>query len=262
MIDDRTIQQALAEAGHYHALIDGDYGRKSKKAAREAVDEAIDRDIGEWSDARIKIAWQQLMMLKAGIEVGDVDGLIGPQTLFALEMWQNMQRDIEPLDDASTEALAQSPKWPKQRDVPLFYGKVGANQTLLKSPYPMKLAWDKTTVIRKFSVHEKVHDSMLRVLKRALEHYGQEEIERLNLDQFGGCLNVRKMRGGSKFSMHSWGIAIDIDPANNRLRWGKDRAHMARRDRLPFVKLWEEEGWVSLGRERNFDWMHFQAARL
>ena len=27
-------------------------------------------------------------------------------------------------------------------------------------------------------------------------------------------------------------------------------------------KLWEEEGWVSLERQRNFDWMHVQAARL
>ena len=25
---------------------------------------------------------------------------------------------------------------------------------------------------------------------------------------------------------------------------------------------WEDEGWISLGRRRNFDWMHIQAARL
>ncbi|MCB2067091.1 MAG: M15 family metallopeptidase, partial [Erythrobacter sp.] len=152
--------------------------------------------------------------------------------------------------------------WPRQKDVLVYYGKPGANQTMLASPYPMKLAWDNSKVINKFSVHEKVHDSMARVLKRALDHYGLAEIQRLNLDQWGGCLNVRKMRGGNNYSMHSWGIAIDIDPSNNQLRWGSDRAHMARKDRLPFVKLWEEEGWLSLGRERNYDWMHFQAARL
>jgi len=29
-----------------------------------------------------------------------------------------------------------------------------------------------------------------------------------------------------------------------------------------FWKAWEEEGWLSLGRSRNFDWMHVQACRL
>ena len=27
-------------------------------------------------------------------------------------------------------------------------------------------------------------------------------------------------------------------------------------------RCWESEGWVSLGRLRNFDWMHIQAAKL
>lgn len=27
-------------------------------------------------------------------------------------------------------------------------------------------------------------------------------------------------------------------------------------------KCWEEEGWVSLGRQRNYDRMHVQAAKL
>ncbi|MCA1748660.1 MAG: M15 family metallopeptidase [Sphingomonadales bacterium] len=70
------------------------------------------------------------------------------------------------------------------------------------------------------------------------------------------------MRGGSSWSMHSWGIAIDFDPANNQLRWGRDRARMAKPAYAPFLNAWESEGWISLGRERNFDWMHVQAARL
>ena len=84
----------------------------------------------------------------------------------------------------------------------------------------------------------------------------------MRLDLWGGCLNVRKMRGGSRYSMHSWGIAIDYDPGKNRLKWGRDRAAFAKPEYDTWWRLWEEEGWVSLGRTRNFDWMHVQAAKL
>ena len=95
-----------------------------------------------------------------------------------------------------------------------------------------------------------------------LEEYGEEEIVRLRLDLWGGCLNVRKMRGGTRYSMHSWGIAVDYDPDRNRLKWGRDRAAFAGPDYDVWWRFWEEEGWVSLGRTRNIDWMHVQAAKL
>lgn len=96
------------------------------------------------------------------------------------------------------------------------------------------------------------------LLSRAIK----EGIRALGLDLFGGCLNVRAMRGGKALSMHSWGIAIDVDPEHNPLRWGRDKARMAGPDYAPFLDIWESEGWISLGRERNYDWMHVQAARL
>ncbi len=100
------------------------------------------------------------------------------------------------------------------------------------------------------------------LLRMLVEHYGIQEIQRLRLDLLGGCLNVRTMRGGRRYSLHSWGIAVDYDPERNRLKWGRDRASFAQPEYDPWWKLWEEEGWVSLGRHRNFDWMHIQAARL
>jgi hypothetical protein len=62
--------------------------------------------------------------------------------------------------------------------------------------------------------------------------------------------------------MHSWGIAIDYDPNRNKLRWGAEKAVFAREEYKPWWEFWEEEGWISLGRSRNFDWMHVQAARI
>lgn len=143
-----------------------------------------------------------------------------------------------------------------------FYGKLGENQTSLVLPYSMVLDWDKNTTVKKMTCHEKIHDSLKNIFVKTLDHYGLDKIKQLRLDQFGGCLNVRKMRGGSSWSIHSWGTAIDIDPDMNQLKWGKDRASLAKAEYLPFWKIVEGEGAISLGRLRNYDWMHFQFARL
>jgi hypothetical protein len=91
---------------------------------------------------------------------------------------------------------------------------------------------------------------------------GGIDISKLNLDLFGGCVNVRRMRGGSAWSIHSWGAAIDVDPDNNQLKWGKDKAEFAKKEYNAFWDIVEDEGWVSLGRVKNYDWMHYQAALL
>ena len=110
--------------------------------------------------------------------------------------------------------------------------------------------------------HRKVHDSIGRVLQNVLESYGMDQIRELRLDVWGGCYNKRKMRGGDRWSMHSWGIALDYDPNRNKLSWGRDRSKFGRAEYEEWWKCWEAEGWVSLGRLRNFDWMHVQAAKL
>jgi len=110
--------------------------------------------------------------------------------------------------------------------------------------------------------HFKVAKPMTKIFTNTLDYYGEARIRELGLDLFGGCLNVRKMRGGTRYSMHSWGIAVDIDPANNRLRWTKARARLARKEYEPFWRIVEAQGAISLGRTRNMDYMHFQFARL
>ncbi len=104
--------------------------------------------------------------------------------------------------------------------------------------------------------------SIEKIMRAVLDHYGLERVQELRLDYFGGCYNDRSIRGGTLPSMHSWGIAIDFDPANNQLRWGRDRATFSRPEYQAWWEIWEAEGWVSLGRQRNFDWMHVQAASL
>jgi hypothetical protein len=128
-------------------------------------------------------------------------------------------------------------------------------------PYPLRLSWDLNTTVSRIACHEKVAPSLGRVLAGVLDHYGPDAVRELRLDRFGGCYNPRKKRGGTSWSTHAWGIALDFDPERNRLQWGRDRAVFARPVYDRWWELWEAEGWISLGRVANFDWMHVQAAR-
>lgn len=191
-----------------------------------------------------------------------IDGKVGPNTEALL--FPNTVAGV-PDRGADLATFAPSPdrgQWPLQRDCMHFYGGVGLNQTTLVLPFPMRIAWDKNKIINRFSIHEKAHDSAARAFDQIAKEYNPADRAVLGIDLFGGCLNVRKMRGGSSYSMHSWGIAIDFDPDRNQLKWGRDKARLAKPDAEPFWRAWEAEGWVSLGRHSNMDWMHVQAARL
>lgn len=221
-----------------------------------------DQDKG-WPVGRKVIAVQQLMFLDAGANPGEIDGLIGPMTLNALEVWQNIIRDTEPTK--AVVKVTPISSWPRERGVAKFYGPVGTGLTNMDLPYPMRIAWDPLVEVNRIAIHSKCAESAFRVLERILLHYGKKEIDRLGMNLFGGCLAnpPRFKRGSTKSpSMHNWGIAIDFDPVQNQLRWGRDRARLAKPASVKFWEFWEEEGWVSLGRERNYDWMHVQAANF
>lgn len=270
-----ALQRALQALGLYRGAIDGKIGPLSHAAIRallERNDARVQSGWRRWGAARCRVAGEQLVMWSAGIEVGAIDGLVGPQTMFAYDAYRRHLEGLAP-DTARDEIMqprvddARFPEpvktvWPRQPDVVRHYGEVGQNQALLHLPFKMRLAWDLRTPVNRFSIHEKAHDSAARIFRRILSHYGEAEIVRLHLDRFGGCLNVRRMRGGSAWSMHSWGIAIDIDPARNQLNWNRARAHLAKPEYDAFWRFWTEEGWLSLGKARDFDWMHVQAARL
>lgn len=212
------------------------------------------------------VAFLQLTARDKGVDPGTIDGLWGPATQHAYDSLAHLEDhgSLPPLFRDEVPSSANPNGWPVEKEAKLIaaYGQVGKNQTTVTLPYTHLLAWDTRTKVNSFSCNKKVAASIARVLEKVLAHYGKDGIHDLRLNLWGGCLNVRKKRGGSSWSTHAWGIAIDYDPDNNQLKWGRDRATLAAPVYGPWWKFWEEEGWLSLGRARNFDWMHVQAARL
>ena len=130
--------------------------------------------------------------------------------------------------------------------------------TTILLPYPMKLAWDLDTKVSKMRCHKLAAEAFENVFNDLLAHYGMKEIERLGIDLFGGCFNYRKMRGGSEWSKHSWGIAIDLDPARNKLKETAKTARFARPEYQPMIDIFYKNGFINLGIEKNYDWQHFE----
>ena len=143
-----------------------------------------------------------------------------------------------------------------------FYGKVGTNQVNCQVPFPLVIPWEKKTKLTQYQCHKLVKEPMERIWQRTLDYYGMQKIQELGINLFAGCLNVRPIRGGSTWSMHSWGIAVDIDPDRNALHTSWKDSQMSKPEYKKFVEFWYDEGFINLGKEANFDSMHFQAARL
>lgn len=75
------------------------------------------------------------------------------------------------------------------------------------------------------------------------------------LKTFDGCFNIRKKRGLSSMSLHSWGIAIDVNAFENVL--GKTPKLSS-----GFVKCFTDNGFDWGGTWQRLDGMHFQLSKI
>lgn len=177
------------------------------------------------------------------------DGIIGPQTLRAISQALGIQ---------------EIPTWPSQSEVrkgKSIFGAPGREDSLV-SILPAYPLYFEEQQVRSIRVHRLIAPHVQQALREVLAHYGREEIGRLGLDQYGGCYNYRPTSTGNALSMHAWGIALDFAPRSNGLKVQAPRATLSHPDCEVWWQIWEKHGAVSLGRERNYDWMHLQFARL
>lgn len=141
------------------------------------------------------------------------------------------------------------------------YGSPGNpdNLTIIQLPYKMRVAWDLKTTVTRIQCHKLIAPNLQQVFNLLQAQYGYERIKELGIDLYGGCVNVRLMRGSkTKWSRHAWGIAIDLDPARNKLKETHKTARFARPEYKPMVDIFYANGFINLGVEKDYDWMHFE----
>lgn len=264
----RDSQQLLAKAGYYKGPIDGDAGPQTMRAV-EIVEKNGRHDWMGWSQPRKLVAAGQVILGAMGHNPGLVDGWAGHNTAEALTAWQSemagVSAAVERVPGPNYAPSHLQSAWPLQRDMAAFYGPAGGpdcTSGIVQLPFPFTIAWNPVQTIVTFRCHRRLAVPMTEIFKETARHYGVGEMIRLRLHLFGGCFNHRPMRGGTSLSTHAWGAAVDIDPERNQLRWGRDRAQLARPEYEAFWRIVAGQGAVSLGQAANRDWMHFQFARL
>jgi peptidoglycan hydrolase-like protein with peptidoglycan-binding domain len=269
----KFVQHQLNIKGFNVGAADGIAGKKTKEGIVHFLTiKKQQRFLYVLPEQRIIIATAQLIINENhSIDDIEVDGFFGPDTEYAMEVFLHFQTTGSApalFRDEQDESIATGVNpfhFPKNEYEAMceYYGEPGDTSThmMIDLPYAMKLAWDTDAAVRKMTVNKKLGQLVYDALEEVLAIYGIAAIEAYGLDLFGGCYNKRKQRGGSKLSTHAWAAALDFDPARNALRMNGNEAQMAKPAYNHWWKTWEKRGFVSLGRTKNYDWMHIQATQ-
>lgn len=266
----KLIQKYLREENLYTSNIDGQRKRLTNRAiylALELREASIQENWKEWSDKRKAIAYLQLICQENSIDSGIIDGFYGEQTRVATLQILQFDRDgfLERGFEDISRVIVNPHNFPNESFETLsnYYGKpCEVKLVQVRCPWKLRLDWDLSTQTNIISIHEKLADSLVTVLENVYDIYTIDGIKKLGLDRYGGSFNCRKKRGSSSsWSTHSWGISVDWFPSKNTLSANSSEASLAKIELDPWWNEWEKEGWLSLGRQENRDWMHVQAAK-
>lgn len=149
--------------------------------------------------------------------------------------------------------------WPASDTYSLanFYGAPGDERNLvtIEFPYPMFYGGKRVTHTR---VNRRCAASLLKVLRAIRDRLGDRPDVIEDHEDYGGVYNFRVKRGGSTYSLHAYGAAIDLDADDNTFRdpW-PTKADMP----LEIMEEFAKEGWLPAGALWGYDAMHFQATR-
>jgi hypothetical protein len=119
------------------------------------------------------------------------------------------------------------------------------------------ILWDVPTALEIGVIPKRIYCN--KDLVKPLEQAFKNLIERGcvgELKTWDGCFNIRKKRGKTSLSLHSWGVCLDVNAFENGLG----------------VKPKLSEGFVKCFKDAGFDWggdwknpidgMHFQLSKI
>lgn len=174
------------------------------------------------------------------------DGFWGPKSIAAC------QRHLRAL-------MPRVIPWPKPDQASLrhFYGAPGDESNLVPIAFPFPLYYGGK-LVRTTRCHKKVADSLLRILRDIGTLYFDAPGIMEEAEDYGGIFNFRPKRGGTTWSLHAWGAAIDLDDDDNTFR---DSWPLQADMPLEIMECFAREGWISAGAFWGYDAMHFQATR-
>ena len=137
---------------------------------------------------------------------------------------------------------------------------------LWKSPSGISYKPNTITKPLNFRVHKDVYASLYNAFTQIQSTYGMEQVWALGLNTCSG-IHYPKYKTGSTtqtLSMHTWGVAIDLLAGLNPLKGPNSKspnAQFSKPQYVNFINIMEQNGWLSLGKNSNYDWMHFQTVK-
>ena len=185
------------------------------------------------------------------------DGLAGPQTIEAIARELGLSEDDEP---AEPVGVARHVKIPGPRGVEAIYGAFGyKSHPTQKGAIVIEREWVKRNIVKvqipytdKHTwMHRLVADEFRLLFARAVEATGRQYIP---VKVWSWVARRKLWRNNRAPSLHSWGIAFDVDSHLNRYNTEEGPLY----DHPEFVEVFEDAGWSWGGRWRTPDPMHFE----
>ena len=139
-------------------------------------------------------------------------------------------------------------------------------ETLMRATYGASAAAVQAALVdvrmrgQPFRVHRRIEAPFRRVAARLDDAARAGK----SIDRFfrspGGTFNWRFIAGTKQLSMHSWGIAIDLDPSVGHYWRNEPEAKRVWKNSVPqaIVDAFEAEGFIWGGRWFHYDTMHFE----
>ena len=130
------------------------------------------------------------------------------------------------------------------------YGDPSANERRFM------IVWDVPMALEHGAIPKRIYcnKDLIPLLEKAFKNVNDRGIS-IQIKTWDGCFNIRRKRGAASMSLHSWGLAIDINAAWNG--FGKKPTMSPE-----LVKCFTDAGLDWGGVWKRADGMHFQIAKL